>query len=380
MSGSSPKVIHIVECVDRGAVENWLVRMLGHARARGADVDWTFYCTLDVPGSLDARAEALGARIVRSPVPVGRPLAFARALRAELKRGSYDVLHAHHDLVSGLYLAASVGLPIRRRMVHVHNADENVLTPSLLKQRIYQPLLRCACLAMADRVVGISNHTLDTFLGGRPRLPGRDMVHYYGVDPAPFEVPSGERTAFRQSLGLADDALILLFGGRITPEKNPVFAVDVLGAMAAREPRIVAVFAGTGSLEAAAKARAAEIGVADRLHLIGWRSDLAEVMCASDWFILPRPEHPMEGFGLAVVEAQLAGLRMLLSRGVPDDPLLPSAAFRRPALSAGPAAWAQAAVEMLAEPAPCRKAALRALCSSPMDMDRALDNLLRLYT
>ena len=156
------KAIHIVESLDRGAVESWLIRMLGHAHVRGRQLDWTFYCTLDTPGSLDARARALGARIVRSPVRLGRPLAFARALRAELKRGGYEVLHSHHDLISGLYLAAAAGLPVSRRIVHAHNADEGVPTPSATKRVIYRPLLRSLCLTMSDRIVGISNHTLDT--------------------------------------------------------------------------------------------------------------------------------------------------------------------------------------------------------------------------
>jgi len=112
---------------------------------------------------------------------------------------------------------------------------------------------------------------------------------------------------------------------------------------------------------------------------LGWRNDLPEIMNCSEWCILPHPEHPVEGFGLAVVEAQLAGMRMLLSRGVPEDPLLPSACFRRLPLADGPLVWAKAAVELLREPAPSRAAAIAALKESPMDMDRALGGLLQLH-
>ena len=103
-------------------------------------------------------------------------------------------------------------------------------------------------------------------------------------------------------------------------------------------------------------------------------------MCCSDWFILPHPEHPVEGFGIAIIEAQLAGLRMLLSRGILDDPLLVTASFRRLSLSDGPNVWARAAMELLRGPAPSRAAALAALRESPMDMDRALEDLLKLYS
>ncbi len=87
----------------------------------------------------------------------------------------------------------------------------------------------------------------------------------------------------------------------------------------------------------------------------------------------------MEGFGLAVVEAQLAGLRMLLSCGIADDPLLPTASFRRLSLSAGPKAWADAAVELSQATTPSRAIALSALRKSPVDLDRALDALIGLY-
>jgi glycosyltransferase involved in cell wall biosynthesis len=139
------------------------------------------------------------------------------------------------------------------------------------------------------------------------------------------------------------------------------------------------VFVGAGSLEDAVRARAADLGQSEAIRLAGWRSDIPEVMAASDWFILPHPESPPEGFGIAVVEAQLAGLRLLLSKGVLDDPLLPTAVFRRLGLAEPPEAWAAAALDMLAGPAPSRAAAVAAHRESPMDMDRALDDLLSLY-
>src|SRR5258706_13803229 len=93
------RVLHVVENLNRGAVENWLVRMLRHARKRNIGVDWTFYCALNQPGELEEEARALGARVMHSPVPLRRKIEFVRSLRVELRRGKYDVLHFHHDLL-----------------------------------------------------------------------------------------------------------------------------------------------------------------------------------------------------------------------------------------------------------------------------------------
>ena len=375
---TSGRILHIVESLNRGAVETWLIRMLKHSRERNICANWDFYCALGKSGALDDEARSLGAQVIYSPVSIVKKWAFLRLLREQLLRGKYDVLHCHHDIVSGFYLLAALGRRIRR-IVHVHNADEVVPTLNPFKACLYREVMRQFSLLVADRIVGISNHTLDTFLAGRTRRPERDSVHYYGVDPAPFENACGDRLAFRRQWGLADDSRILLFGGRIVPEKNPVFAVDVLASLRRMDPRVAAVFVGSGSQEQGLLRRARELGVESAVRLLGWRDDLAEIMSCSDLFILPHPEVPMEGFGLVIVEAQLAGLRMLISRGIPDDPLLPTASFRRLPLADGPNVWAKAAVELLCLPSPSRIAALTSMRESPMDMDRSLDELLKLY-
>ena len=379
LAGVTPKVLHVVGTIDRWSVESWLMQLMAHAASGGQPLDWCFYCVSSEAGARECEARALGARVVRSPVPIGEKLAFAKALRAEVASGGYDVLHCHHDLISGMYLLAAAGLPIGKRIVHVHNLDESVLTPSPLKQAVLRPALRRVCLAMADQIVANSDHSLDAFLAGRRRDPRRHRVHYIAVDPTRFAEAHLDRAAFRRSLGVADDAPILLFAGRVTPEKNPVFAVDVLAALRRRMPHAVGVFAGAGSLESDVRDRAAELGQTDAIRMIGWRDDVAEIMSACDWFILPHPHHPAEGFGVAVVEAQLTGLRLLLSLGVSDAPILPGAAWRRLSLDDGADAWAAAAVELWDAPAPSRQGALAALRASPMDMERALCDLTALH-
>ena len=365
------KVIHVVESMDQGAVENWLARMFRHGKEGRKELDWTFYCELQSEGRLEPEIRSLGGKVIHSPVPIGNKVPFIRALRQTLKEGRYDVLHCHHDLVSAVYLSASVGLPIGRRIVHVHNADERVRAVSAWKQKCLRLLMRRICFFLADRVVGISQHTLDTFLNGRERRAGRDIVHYYGVDTRPFQLARAERAGFRRSLGLPESSLILLFAGRFVPEKNPMFALDVFAEMRRLNPSVAGVFVGDGSLKAALIERAEALGLTENCCFPGWRDDVPEIMACCDWFILPRPEEPLEGLGLAVVEAQLAGLRLLLSRGIPDDPLLPTACYVRLSLDAGAGSWARSAMEMLERARPDKEAAIEALEKSPFDMDFA---------
>jgi glycosyltransferase involved in cell wall biosynthesis len=353
--------------------------MFCHACDGDGAVDWTFYCELSAPGALDNKVTQLGARIVRSPVAIGQTFKFIQALRKEIRNGGYDVIHCHHDVISALYLVATIGLRKPQRIVHVHNADEAVRTSSRWKGPLLRGLFRRICLGLADKIVGISNHTLDTFLNGRKRRPGRDVVHYYGIDPEPFRNCQVEPEAFRRELGLADDARILLFAGRLVPEKNPQFVLDVLNELRNFEPRAVGIFVGSGSETVALKNRVLELTLEESVRFLGWRDNVPEIMKCSDLFILPRPEEPMEGFGIAVVEAQLAGLRLLLSQGIPDDPLLTGSSSQRLSLAEPAEKWARAAYSLLKDKPLGSNEAAKKLAESSMDMDRALTNLLQLY-
>jgi glycosyltransferase involved in cell wall biosynthesis len=372
----------VLQCVERmhtNSIETCLAGMHRRALKSGIPLEWDYHVQSPQPGLLEDQYEELRGRVIRSRYSLSEKWAFFRDFHQVCRQGRYDVVHVHADLMSAPYLVAARLASRARLIVHVHNADETIPVGTAWKKALLRGPMRRACLSLADRIVGNSNHSLDTFLRGRSRRPGRDVVHYLGIDPQPFLNASADREQFRRRLGLALDSLVLLFAGRLVPEKNPIFALEVLRELRKLEPRCVGVFVGSGSEERALRERSGALGLDGAARFLGWRTDIPDIMCCSDWFVLPHPEEPMEGFGITVVEAQLAGLRLLLSRGIADDPLLPGSCVRRISLSELAPAWAQAAHQLLRETVPTREQAARSLSNSPMDPDRALADLLRLY-
>ena len=378
-----PRVFHVVESLDIGAVENWLLRMLRAGRSFGIDLDWTFYSVLSRPGRYDDIARELGATVINSPVELDDTWAFVRSMRRALRAGRYDVMHCHHDLTSAVYLAAGSGLGIRRKIVHVHNADMHVPTDNSRKAALLREPMRQLCLTLADRIVGISRHTLETFLHGRPPSPPRDVVLYYGIDTASFRAPRADRAALRRSIGLPNDARILLFVGRMVSYKNPMFVVDILARLAGDDPNVYAVFAGSGPLEDEVRSHARTAGVEDRVRVLGWRKDTVDLMQASDVFVFPRVEDGsevgIEGLGLVVVEAQAGGLRSLLSRGVPDDAIVLRDLCDALPLGAGSDAWAGALKAILARPRAEPESALEAIEHSAFSLEAGFRGLMALH-
>lgn len=373
------KVIHIVEYMHDQAVENWIFRIMREARSKYPECHWTFYCTLGKPGRLDDQIRALGGEVIHAPVPIGRTTAFIRHLRKTLRDGNYDVMHAHHDVVSAVYLLASSRTGVRRRIVHVHNTAMALPTMSRAKRAILWEPMRRVCLALADRIAGISRDALASMLGEAEPRPPRDVVVYYGIETSRFRHPRRTRACTRADIGVDEDARLILFAGRMTEYKNPVFVVDLLAEIADSVPDAVVAFAGVGPEAAHVERRATDLGLSARIRVLGWREDLAELMLASDLLVWPGQEQPKEGLGLGIVEAQAAGLPIVMSRSVPDDAIVVDALVSVVPLSAGPAAWGREAERMLQTQRTIRDSALDIVEGSHFSLAAGTSNVMALY-
>lgn len=373
------RILHVVENLGDQAVENWLLRILGESRKTHPRHHWTFYSTLRIPGKRDADARDLGADVLHTPSDLSDTSRFIAALHRTMKIGRFDVLHAHHDVMSALYLAASMGTGIRKRIVHIHNTSLSIPAAPAIKRAILREPMRQICLHRANMLVGISRDALQSMLGSRAPRPGKDVVVYYGIDTSRFCDGAGRRAGVREAIGIEPEQRIMLFAGRMNAYKNPVFLVDMLACLAESMPHVRAVFAGVGEDEATVAVRARRLGVEDRVRILGWRRDLPDLMAASDLLVWPGQEEPKEGLGLGIVEAQAAGLPIIMSRSVPDDAIVIPELVSVLPLAAGAEAWADEARRKLVSPQIPREEALRLVEASPFSLAAGTRNIIDLY-
>lgn len=328
---------------------------------------------------MDDAVKELGGKIIYSPVPLRQRRQFMKALRSSIVEGGYDILHSHHDVVSAVYLLASVGLPLKKRIVHVHNTSLSLPISSPLKNSLLHEPMRRACLRWADNIVGVSDAALDAFLKGGRRKPGRDMVIHCGTDIVPFHRKPPSRAEFLQSLGLPADSRVLLFVGRMTEYKNPCFVIEVLAHLSKMNPTICAVFAGTGPLEDEVRKRAEQKSLESRARVLGWQEDIPALMQSCDILIWPGLEEPKEGLGLGVVEAQAAGLPVLMSRSVPEDAIVVPELVSILPLAAGASVWASKIISKLNHANIAKETSLAKVEASSFSIARSAANIEALY-
>ena len=123
-----------------------------------------------------------------------------------------------------------------------------------------------------------------------------------------------------------DQAARLLTVGRIEPEKNPLLLIDALGELVRRGERDWSLeWVGTGRLVEAVRARAAELGIADRVSLPGFvppGEELLERYRAADGFVhvavtegVPQVLLEAMSTGLPIVATRVGGVERALEAG-----------------------------------------------------------------
>lgn len=373
------KVLHIIENFNGQATEGWLHQMLRYFNDVGEKVDWSFYAILGQHGTMDDAVRKLGGIIIYSPFPLRQRWQFLTALRKEIAAGEYDVLHCHHDVLSAVYLLASAGLPLKKRIVHVHNTSLGLPTSSPLKNYLLHEPMRQACLHRADNIVGVSGAALNAFMKGGRRKKVRDMVIHCGIDLAPFHRKPPGRAEFLQSLGLPTNSKVLLFVGRMIEYKNPCFVIDVLACASKLDHTVCAVFAGSGPLEEVVREKAEQNSLENRVRIMGWQEDIPTLMQSCDMLIWPGLEEPKEGLGLGIVEAQAAGLPVLMSLSVPEEAIVVPELVEVLPLAAGVDAWADRILAVLGRRPTNKEDALAKLEASSFSISQSSADIIALY-
>lgn len=108
----------------------------------------------------------------------------------------------------------------------------------------------------------------------------------------------------RSEIAVPADVPLLGFVGYLVDQKRPQRAVDVLASVSAAHPDAHLVLVGSGPLEADVAAHVQASGLADRVHLMGHRDDVPEVLAGLDVFVLTSSDEGVPG---VVIEAAMAG-------------------------------------------------------------------------
>jgi glycosyltransferase involved in cell wall biosynthesis len=358
--------------MNQGGVETWL--MQGLRNLDPARVRMDFLVTQAEPGQHDDEIRALGSKLIKCESP-RNPLLFAsRFLPAVRNEGPYGVVHSHVHHYSGFVLALADRARIPVRIAHSHSDTLGLDSEAALPRRLYLALMAAALRRHATRGLAVSAPAAAALFGSRWRDDRRWSVVRCGIDFGPFRAPV-DVAAVRAELGVPRDAFVLVNVGRFDAPKNQAFLPRIAAALLRRAPHTALVLVGDGPERAPVEAEAARLGIRRRVVFTGLRSDVSRILRASDVFVFPSLR---EGIPLVVVEAQAAGLPIVLSSSITREVVvLPDLfAWRSPADP--PESWAEAILSSSPRRAEA-EAAVTAMERSEFSLPRTIGELLEVY-
>ena len=291
------KVVHLHKLAGVSGSEGHLLVLLPALRDAGIDAH---FLGLDVPGS-DAprfyeRLDALGVphRSVRCGPDLSPRMArdVIRAVRAERP----DVLHTHlvHADVYGAIAAWATRTPYLSTR---HNDDRYLLGPFRYVDRMFAHRAR-SLIAISDAV-----RVFHEKAGHDPR---KLVTIHYGLDE-PAQAPS-EPTP--EEAGVPIDVPLVLAVGRLIEQKDHTTLLKAFALARKDVPEARLAILGSGPLEDATRALAAELGLGEAVTMPG-RTEIRDWLERADVFL---HTSRWEGFGIVLLEAMLASLPVVATR------------------------------------------------------------------
>ncbi|WP_407691296.1 D-inositol-3-phosphate glycosyltransferase [Saccharopolyspora mangrovi] len=241
----------------------------------------------------------------------------AGALRVEARHepGHYDLVHSHY------WLSGQAGWLARERwgvpLVHTAHTLAKVKNANLAEGDSPEPRVRVLgeeqIVDQADMLVANTEFEATDLIDRYDAEPDAVATIPPGVDLEVFT--PGDGVAAREELGVAADALVLAFVGRIQPLKAPDVLLRAAAELLQRHPelreRLVVLVVGGPSGSGLERPRAlqqlaVDLGIDDVVRFLPPRGGkrLAQVYRAAD--VVAVPSHN-ESFGLVALEAQACG-------------------------------------------------------------------------
>jgi len=224
-----------------------------------------------------------------------------------LKEFDPDVIHTHLHVLR--YALPSMLLMKCAAMVHtVHNLAEREIEPRARPIQRYALTHGVKPVAVAKEVAA----SVESLYGIR----GCGVISNC-IPTDIYANPQTPRKQWRTKEGFKDSDILFVCVARFAPQKNHALLMKSFATGPGSDPRAHLVLVGEGELRTDLEEQARNLKLAGKVHFLGLRSDIPDVLGATDVFVL---SSDYEGNPLSVLEAMASGLPIISTAvgGVPN--------------------------------------------------------------
>ena len=249
----------------------------------------------------------------RNPFSLGNIKVY-RQLKKIIDEGHYDVVHCHTP-VGGVLgrLASRKARKNGTKVFYTAHGFHFYKGAPLINWILWYPVEKI-CGRMTDVLITINKEDYDR-ASKHIKAKRVEYVHGAGLVVDKFKDTIIDRDKKRDEIGVPRDSLVILSVGELNKNKNHKIVIEALSKMKKDgfflDYDVHYVIAGGGELKDYLMKLPKELNVDERVHVLGRRSDVAELCKASDLFVFPSLR---EGLGIAAVEALASGIDAICAK------------------------------------------------------------------
>jgi glycosyltransferase involved in cell wall biosynthesis len=303
MVDSPARIVHLITRLEMGgAQQNTLFCVEHHDRARFAPGLWA-----GAGGMLDARARTIADADVRILPWLTHPISPVSDLKAIGRLAAMlrdvDLIHTHSSK-AGIVGRAAARVARVPAVVHtVHGWSFNDEQPPPVRRAFVE--LERAAARITDRIVCVSRSDRDRGLAAGIGHASQYRIVRSGIDPALYVPRAGARERVRAEILASAADVVVGSIANFKPQKGPLDLVEAARLAHRRNPRLRFLIAGDGELRPKAEREVRRAGLEGRVHFLGWREDVGDLLAAMDLFALTSR---FEGLPRAVLQAIAASV------------------------------------------------------------------------
>jgi len=310
------KVLEVFgEPISNGGQESFVINLLSHMNLENIEVDLMtpYYCDNMY---YKKTVEDFGGKIVALGLefsPGKNRFNINKYVDMFLKENKYDVVHIHSGSISILcilaYYAKKNG--VKKVITHSHCAIENINMKNRILRIAGNFVMRknvdfyCACSLVAGEAKYM------------PHIVKNEMIILNnGVDLKRFETNEKVRKNIRLKYNIEQNTFVIGHVGRFSYQKNHEYLIKIFNELLKVEKNAKLMLIGSGELEEEIKIYVKKLRIVNKVIFCGNVNNVHEYLQAMDIFLLPSR---FEGLPIVGVEAQAAGLPIIVSDNVSDE-------------------------------------------------------------
>ncbi len=223
----------------------------------------------------------------------------------------FQIVHSHNQAA---HFYAGIAAKLARVPVIVITEHSRHNTELLWRRKFEKRLL----YSITDKWIVVSQELAEQSIQedglGRDKL----QVIRNGVDFSYFnkinknqEMKSQQAARLKMELGLPENSQVIIMVARLHPIKNHALFLDAFARLGASFPEAHAIFVGDGECRNELIRKSNALHLADKIHFLGFREDIAELLGVSDVFVLCSKT---EGLPVSLLEACAAQVPVVITR------------------------------------------------------------------